>query len=129
MQRDFSDVIQELVWLEYEIQPLETGLWRVQGIDGELPIGETATSDEVTNFFSAIDNLEGKLSYLAMNWRGKKTQEIVKKYHEVVQELWNLGWRGTTLLPDMELPDELMPEYFIAYWIKRRREYNEKHSQ
>jgi len=128
MQRDFSDVIQELVWLEYEVQPLETGLWRVQGIDGELPIGESATSDDVTDFFSAIDNLEGKLSYLAMNWRGMKAQEIVKKYHEVVQELWKLGWRGTTLLPDMELPDELMPEYFVAYWIKRRREYNEKHN-
>ncbi|HLO17297.1 MAG TPA: hypothetical protein VK206_20865 [Anaerolineales bacterium] len=129
MQTNLSEIIQELKWLEYTVQETEAALWRVQGIEGELPIGETATSDEVVNFYSTIDNLERKLSYLAMNWRGEKTHSIVKQYHEVVQNLWNLGWRGTTLLADMELPDELMPQYFISYWIKRRQDYNEKHNQ
>jgi len=129
MPKNLSDVIQELTWLEYIVTKLETGLWRVQGIDGELPIGEWATPDEVINFYSALDNLEGKLSYLAMHWRGVGAQELVKQYHKVVQELWDLGWRGTTLLPDSELPDRLMPRYFISYWINRKQEHNEKHNQ
>jgi hypothetical protein len=33
-----------------------------------------------------------------------------------MDKLWELGWDGTELLPDSELPKEIMPEYFIERW-------------
>jgi hypothetical protein len=127
MEKNFSDVPQELKWAEYTVQQVETGLWRVQGLDGELPIGETVTSDQVINFYNFMNNLVHRLGHLAMNWRGEKSQDLVSAYHETIKKLWDLGWRGSDFLPDEELPHKLMPDYFVSYWTKRRREYNQKH--
>ena len=70
-----------------------------------------------------IENLERKLSYLAYQWRGQHSsgqleaaQLTVKEYHLIFERLWKLGWDGEGLLPDMELPDKLMPTYFLERW-------------
>jgi len=66
---------------------------------------------------SEIDALEAKLSSLAYQWRKLRTtghpaeaDNVVQEYHAVFARLWQLGWDGEGLLPDSELPGELMPE-------------------
>jgi hypothetical protein len=73
-----------------------------------------------------IDKLEIRLSKLSTEWRkvasesGRKEAEpIVNEYHKVMDELWMLGWDGGDLLPDSELPSELMPKYFLEKWRKK----------
>ncbi|MCP4542082.1 MAG: hypothetical protein GY832_33570 [Chloroflexi bacterium] len=69
-----------------------------------------------------IDSLERELSFLAYTWRGlhsqeaEKAVEIVSKYHIVFAKLWDLGWDGEGLLPDSELPNDLMPSYYLEKW-------------
>ena len=72
-----------------------------------------------------IDTLELRLAQLANDWRKEHSigqfqsaDVIVQEYHLVFSELWELGWDGEGLLPDSELPDELMPEKYIAKWRK-----------
>ena len=73
-----------------------------------------------------IDKLEVRLSRLAMKWRSSHSQKeledaskIVAEYHTTMNQLWSLGWDGSDLLPDSELPDELMPKYFLEYWQRK----------
>ena len=68
------------------------------------------------------DSLEDKLTQLAFQWRGKHRQQdfeaakkIVDEYHTTIAELWELGWRGEALLPDSELPSQMMPKYFLDH--------------
>jgi hypothetical protein len=77
-------------------------------------------------------NLSGKLSEeelylqlsdLAVAWRKEHSRgsydlahRIVQYYHEALAKLWALGSRGEELLPEMELPENLMPQYFIDWW-------------
>ncbi len=69
-----------------------------------------------------IDSLEHELSLLAYTWRGldsqesEKAAEIVREYHMVFAKLWHLGWDGEGLLPDSELPNDLMPSYYLERW-------------
>lgn len=77
-----------------------------------------------------IDKLELDLSHLAMKWRGAdergskdEAAKFVQEYHDVMGQLWQLGWDGAGLLPDSELPDRLMPTYFLEYWAKKDEEY------
>lgn len=70
-----------------------------------------------------IDKLELRLAQLANQWRKEhsigKVQTakiIVDEYHLIFSNLWALGWNGEGLLPDSELPDEIMPEYYIEKW-------------
>jgi hypothetical protein len=70
-----------------------------------------------------IDSLEFQLANLANEWRKEHSQGhyqqgelIVKSYHKTMANLWELGWDGTGLLPDSELPNELMPDYFVKKW-------------
>lgn len=70
-----------------------------------------------------IDSLEIKLAKLANEWRKEHSQgryqraeSIVKSYHETMDKLWVLEWDGTGLLPDSELPIQLMPDYFVRRW-------------
>ena len=73
-----------------------------------------------------IDKLEVHLSHLAMKWRSLHFQKeledaskIVDQYHTTMDQLWSLGWDGGDLLPDSELPNELMPKYFLEYWQRK----------
>ena len=71
-----------------------------------------------------INSIEEKeLSDLAFQWRFYHSQikyaeasAIVDKYHEAMAKFWKTGWRGDYLPLDAELPDELMPKYFLEYW-------------
>jgi hypothetical protein len=69
-----------------------------------------------------VDLLECELSSLAYTWRSLGSQEsreaagIVQKYHAVFAELWSLGWDGEGLLPDSELPNDLMPSHCLERW-------------
>lgn len=74
-----------------------------------------------------IDELEHRFGHLAMQWRGlhsrrkyKEAATVVEEYHSIFAQLWALGWDGGDLLPDEELPDELMPKYFIEKWRKKK---------
>jgi hypothetical protein len=73
-----------------------------------------------------IDELERELTGLAMHWRSfhrqglfQEAKDTVEKYLIIFQKLWDLEWIGTNLPPDSELPDELMPQYFLEFWEKR----------
>jgi dimeric dUTPase (all-alpha-NTP-PPase superfamily) len=78
-----------------------------------------------------IGKLEVHLSHLATKWRSLGSQEktedackIVEEYATTMDQLWSLGWDGGDLLPDSELPDELMPKYFLEYW--QRQNHNQQ---
>lgn len=73
-----------------------------------------------------IDKLEHNLGVLAMQWRSlylkeKENEEaiIIEEYHVTFAKLWALGWDGGDLLPDSELPDELMPKYYLDKWRRK----------
>ena len=73
-----------------------------------------------------IEKLELSLAKLANEWRKHHSnneldaaQLTVEEYHSVFIKLWKLGWDGEGLLPDSELPDNLMPEYFLERWKKK----------
>ncbi len=74
-----------------------------------------------------INELVHRLGYLAMQWRGlylrerpKEETKVIEEYHSIFKQLWALGWDGGDLLPDGELPDELMPKYFVEKWRKNK---------
>lgn len=64
------------------------------------------------------------LSRFAARWRfekshdNKRANQIVKIYHQVVKFLWDKGWRGD-MMPDGELPENLMPVHYIDYWRRK----------
>jgi hypothetical protein len=67
-----------------------------------------------------IVELELGLAKLANEWRQQHSsdqldaaQATVEEYHRIFRELWRLGWEGEELLPDSELPDTLMPKYYL----------------
>ena len=71
----------------------------------------------------SINDLELRLAHLAYQWRKlhaggqlEAAQAIVEEYHSTMSRLWALGWDGEGLLPDSELPDNLMPDYYIKRW-------------
>jgi hypothetical protein len=73
-----------------------------------------------------IDALESRLCNLAYYWRGKHStgayeaaSKIVDEYHATMAELWSLGGHGEGLTPDEELPDELMPDYWLEWWGRK----------
>ena len=73
-----------------------------------------------------IDELELRLASLANRWRGAHSRKnlevakaIAKEYDTVFEELWSLGWRGETLLPDSQLPTRLMPDYYLKHWDEK----------
>ncbi len=78
-----------------------------------------------TNQAELILQLELRLSDLAMEWRSFPEDKIeesitrVEKYHSIMDQLWALGWDGRTLPLDSQLPDEIMPKYFLEYWQKK----------
>lgn len=73
-----------------------------------------------------IEKLERQLARLANEWRKQHSisdldaaQATVEEYHSIFMKLWELGWDGEGLLPDSELPDNLMPEYYFERWKKK----------
>ena len=58
---------------------------------------------------------ERQLSDLAYQWRGAsdptQAAQLVQTYHQVVAQLQTLGWTGTGLAADAQLPDHLMPPF------------------
>jgi len=78
----------------------------------------------VTTSQLSMAQLEQHLGQLAYQWRSvplesPEARAIVHEYHDVLAALWQQGWTGEGLLPDAELPDELMPRYFMEYWQQR----------
>ena len=78
---------------------------------------------DATDNSSLIGSLELELSKLAYRWRTAshrgnldEAEEILQNYHATFARMWGLGWNGGSLLPDIELPEYLMPEYFVNYW-------------
>jgi hypothetical protein len=70
-----------------------------------------------------IKKLEIELGNLAGQWRYhhslkdfEQATHIVEKYSKTMENLWDQGWHGDDLLPTEELPDRLMPKYFLEYW-------------
>ena len=69
---------------------------------------------------------EAMLGRLAARWRSTnqsgetdQSKRLLVAYHEMVHFLWTKGWRGNHLLPEEELPNELMPAYFVEHWKSR----------
>lgn len=74
-----------------------------------------------TDQFKLIEELVNRLSDLAMEWRSKPQHDpkIVDQYHSTMDQLWTLGWDGRTLAVDSQLPDRLMPKYFLEHWQRK----------
>lgn len=76
--------------------------------------------DERTAHAALITATELTLSRLAYRWRSTyqadQAAAIIAEYHTVMNRAWAVGWRARGLSPDAELPEELMPEAFQAYW-------------
>jgi hypothetical protein len=64
-----------------------------------------------------IEQMEIKLSHLAMRWRERQAQpdaeDIVRQYQAMLRLMIELGFRDE-LYVDSELPDELMPEEYLT---------------
>jgi len=63
---------------------------------------------------------ESLLGELAALWRSTKespdqAKNVVKTYHDLFGLLWLRGFRGD-MFPEAELPDDLMPKYYLEYW-------------
>ncbi|MCC6298426.1 MAG: hypothetical protein IT314_03955 [Anaerolineales bacterium] len=71
-----------------------------------------------------IKELEHRLSNIAMEWRSKPQDDLklVEEYSSTMDQLWKLGWDGSTLSLDAQLPDGLMPKYFLEYWQRKSNE-------
>lgn len=71
-----------------------------------------------------VDELECRLSRLAMYWRGARDEveelRLRNEYHTVLKTLWDRGWHGEEMYIDMELPEEYMPDYYLEYWQRMR---------
>lgn len=63
-----------------------------------------------------IEQMEIKLSHLAMQWRAQKDQanadSIVRQYQSMLRCMIDLGF-DEELYVDSELPDELMPQEYL----------------
>jgi hypothetical protein len=113
-------------WLEGYAHKTNTGEWvlLLKKDNTQIPIKlrqDVKFQLNDRDFFSY--ELELQLGLLAMEWRSthrkgllEEAEKVVEKYWLVVEKLWEIGWRGSGLLPDSELPDELMPQYFLEYW-------------
>ena len=64
-----------------------------------------------------IEQMEIKLSHLAMRWRERQAHadaaDIVRQYQAMLRLMIELGFRDE-LYVDSELPDELMPQEYLA---------------
>jgi hypothetical protein len=65
-----------------------------------------------------IQHIRIVLTYLAGRWRAnqddnEQTKEIVKHYNDLLCFLINTGWNEGLSL-EAELPDELMPQEYLA---------------
>lgn len=64
-----------------------------------------------------IEQMEIKLSHLAMRWREYQAQpeaeEIIQQYQAMLRLMIELGFRDE-LYVDSELPDEFMPREYLA---------------
>lgn len=63
-----------------------------------------------------------KLGELAGEWGETKSDAVVQTYHTVLKSLFELGWDGY-LLPDEELPEELMPDWYLEYYKAQEEAY------
>lgn len=63
-----------------------------------------------------IEQMEIKLSHLAMRWRSRKdtpeADDIVRQYQAILRCMVELGYRSE-LYVDSELPDRLMPQEYL----------------
>lgn len=82
-----------------------------------------------------VDSLERDLADLAPLWRsargrGDPAEELTlrREYLDVLQALWDRGWRGEGMYVDMELPDEFMPDYYLEH-LKRQSEQDWEHER
>jgi hypothetical protein len=64
-----------------------------------------------------IEQMEIKLSHLAMRWRERQAhpdaEDIVRQYQAMLRLMIELGFRDELYI-DSELPDELMPKEYLA---------------
>lgn len=59
-----------------------------------------------------LRKLEDQLFQLARSWRKTRKPELVKEYHSVMEQMFQLGWNGHLDLA-CELPYELMPKIYF----------------
>ena len=67
---------------------------------------------------------ESLLGELAAIWRSVKGDQgqatnAISAYHKLFELLWSRGFRGD-MFPECELPEGLMPSYYIDYWRGKR---------
>ncbi len=57
-----------------------------------------------------------ELGLLARKWRSYKTDALVAEYHQTLDKLFSIGWRGE-LPVEIELPDENMPNFYLEQFV------------
>lgn len=71
----------------------------------------------------AIENLQIKLGHCAEKYRASapnssSNKQALADYYAAYGELVRIAGRNIALDPDSELPDELMPQEYVDYWLK-----------
>lgn len=66
----------------------------------------------------ALGSLAGRWRYEKSHGQMENAHQISQIYQELFEYLWLQGFRGN-MFPDAELPEELMPSYYIDYWRSR----------
>jgi hypothetical protein len=75
---------------------------------------------EIPHPATIIATLERLLIQTALVWRENPTAESVRLYHEIYDQLIELGWNGAIDI-DAELPDDLMPTHYREQIGKLKR--------
>ncbi len=60
-----------------------------------------------SNKDNEISSLEDALEDAAALWRGTYSDEAIKEYHDIMKQLYELGWDGRLTIQSL-LPDRLM---------------------
>jgi hypothetical protein len=72
-----------------------------------------------------FSKLEDVLWDLAATWRETKNDELVWKYHLVLNCMIDMGWKSGPSLED-SLPTALMPARYFEHIEKQRKEWAKK---
>jgi hypothetical protein len=120
--RRFNELLEQLY---------QSGWDYVLGWENELP-DEHLPARYLQRRAQVINELEGELANIASRYRGcQEGSEAEKKtiadYHEVMKELFRVAHMESTIDPDSELPEELMPQAYKDLIQKLVEEYRATH--
>lgn len=113
--RQTADLETAYTWLSEYAKTLGIDVPNLNKNDAEL--NPQYAYDKWVPLFAVGESLLGEL---AAYWRSVKDHHnqatiAINAYHKLFDLLWSQGFRGD-MFPEAELPNDLMPSYYIDYW-------------